>query len=77
MSRGTWPFKTVLPASVAGVEIRARGNHRVAQNDEAEVGAPECWPQPSLEPIRSFASIEAEANEEVRAILSQPLGTGR
>lgn len=40
---------------------RATGNHLAAQNDEPEPITPE--------PVKRFKDIEAEANEEARAIV--------
>jgi hypothetical protein len=60
--------------------VHASGKHlSEAPNDPAGfVNAPpesDPWPQPSLEPIRSFAEIDAEADERVQRVMRQPLGS--
>jgi hypothetical protein len=52
----------------------ATGNSLAAANDEPEPDIEtSSWPMPSLEPIKAFRDIEAEAQAEARAIVAEPI----
>lgn len=75
-----WPFTVQpMPSAVEAVAIRAKGNHRTAQNDEPEADEvlTRDWPMPvSRHPVIQAGEADARAEMRAHTATTKRSGTG-